>query len=67
MVTRWSLARRVVFRRACALRSDCVGAVEMSVVSVYGIFEMLELCAGLYPNSRFWSVACELVEVLSLF
>ena len=34
MVTRRSLARRVVFRRACDLRSDCVGAVKMSVVSV---------------------------------
>ena len=34
MVTRWSLVRRVVFSRVCALRSDCVGAVVMSAVSV---------------------------------
>ena len=34
MVTRWSLARRVVFSRVCALRSDCVGAVDMFAVRV---------------------------------
>ena len=34
MVTRWSLARRVAFSRACALRSDYVGVVEMSTASV---------------------------------
>ena len=36
MVTRWSLARCVVLRRACALRRACVGAAVMSAVRVWG-------------------------------
>ena len=65
MVTRWSLARRVVFSRACTLRSDCVGALIMFAVSVRGMPKKLEFCVVLYASSRFWSVECELVEVLS--
>ena len=60
------MARRVEFSRACAFRSECVGAVEIFAVRVCGIPKKLESCVGLHPNSRSCLVLCELVELSSL-
>jgi len=38
MVPRWSLARCVELRRACALRRACVGAAVMSAVDNRNIY-----------------------------